>query len=111
MVKEQGAGSLMTGELGAGRASSGKGPPVSVGEIVAGKYRVDRVLGAGGMGVVVAATHHDLLEPRAIKFMLAEHLDNAEAVARCVREARACARLKGEHVAKVHDVGKLENGA
>jgi serine/threonine-protein kinase len=85
--------------------------PVGPGDILAGKYRVDRVLGIGGMGVVVAATHVDLLEPRAIKFMLPAHLDDGESVARFLREARACAHLKGEHVARVHDVGKLENGA
>jgi tRNA A-37 threonylcarbamoyl transferase component Bud32 len=84
---------------------------VSPGDILAGKYRVDRVLGVGGMGVVVAATHVDLLEPRAIKFMLADHLGDTEAVARFLREARACAHLKGQHIAKVHDVGRLENGA
>ena len=43
--------------------------------------------------------------------MLPAHLGDAEAVQRFLREARACARLKGEHVAKVHDVGRLENGA
>jgi serine/threonine-protein kinase len=84
---------------------------VSPGDILAGKYRVEQVLGVGGMGVVVAATHVDLRERRAIKFMLPVHLDNREAVERFLREARASSRLKGEHVAKVHDVGRLENGA
>jgi len=85
--------------------------PVREGEVLAGKYRVERVLGVGGMGVVVAATHLDLLEPRALKFMLPTALDNAEAVERFLREARAAARLRSEHVAKVHDVGRLDNGA
>src|SRR4051812_25974976 len=85
--------------------------PVKQGDVLAGKYRVERVLGIGGMGVVVAATHLDLLELRALKFMLPEALDDAEAVERFVREARAAARLKSEYVAKVLDVGRLENGA
>ncbi len=85
--------------------------PIREGEILAGKYRVERVLGMGGMGVVVAATHLDLHEMRAIKFMLPTALDNAEAVERFMREARAAARLRSEHVAKVHDVGHLENGS
>src|SRR5262245_11156018 len=101
--------------MGQGVPSSGasgtRAPPVSPGDILAGKYRVERVLGAGGMGVVVAATHIDLLERRAIKFMLASQLGDAEAVERFLREARASSRLKGEHVAKVHDVGRLDNGA
>src|SRR5262249_2867235 len=81
------------------------------GEILAGKYRVDRVLGVGGMGVVVAATHLDLLELRALKFMLPEALKHPDLVERFVREARAAAKLKSEHVAKVYDVGRVENGA
>ncbi len=93
---------------GAAKASAS---PVKQGDILAGKYRVERVLGVGGMGVVVAATHIDLLERRAIKFMLAAQLGDAEAVERFLREARASSRLKSEHVAKVHDVGRLENGA
>ena len=85
--------------------------PVREGEVLAGKYRVERVLGMGGMGVVVAATHLDLHELRAIKLMLPTALENAEAVERFMREARAAARLRSEHVAKVHDVGHLDNGA
>src|SRR6185503_15650729 len=85
--------------------------PVEQGDILAGKYRVERVLGVGGMGVVVAVTHIELLELRAIKFMLPGALNDAEATERFVREARAAARLKSEHVARVHDVGRMENGA
>ncbi|HWP04087.1 MAG TPA: protein kinase [Polyangiaceae bacterium] len=84
---------------------------VREGEILAGKYRVDKVLGVGGMGVVVAAYHIDLDERVAIKFLLPEVLDHGEAVARFAREARAAVKIKSEHVAKVTDVGKLENGA
>ncbi|APR85361.1 Serine/threonine-protein kinase pkn3 [Minicystis rosea] len=79
--------------------------------MLAGKYRVERVLGVGGMGVVVAATHVELHEIRALKFMLPSVVDNATAVERFLREARAAARLRTEHIAKVHDIGRLENGA
>jgi serine/threonine-protein kinase len=85
--------------------------PVREGDILAGKYRVDRVLGAGGMGIVVAAHHIDLDEKVAIKFLLPETLANAEAVGRFAREARAAVKIKSEHVARVSDVGRLENGA
>src|SRR5258706_5342574 len=81
------------------------------GQILAGKYRVERVLGKGGMGVVVAARHLQLDERVAIKFMLPEGLANPEAVARFAREARAAVKIKSEHVARVTDVGTLENGA
>src|SRR6266542_176725 len=86
-------------------------PPVREGEILAGKYRVERVLGMGGMGVVVAATHLQLEERVAIKFLIKEALDNADAVARFAREARAAVKIKSEHVARVIDVGTLETGA
>jgi serine/threonine-protein kinase len=85
--------------------------PVRPGDVLAGRYRVDRVIGVGGMGVVVAATHLELLEPRAIKLMLPRALASAEAVERFLREARASSRLKGERVARVHDVGRLGDGA
>ena len=63
------------------------------------------------MGVVVAATHLQLEELVALKFMLPEVLRNATAVSRFMREARAVVRLKGEHVARVLDVDTLDNGA
>src|SRR5262249_36626567 len=84
---------------------------VRIGEILAGKYRLDRVLGAGGMGVVVAAHHLQFDEVVAIKFLLPEALGNPDAVARFAREARAAVRIKSEHVARVMDVGTLETGA
>jgi serine/threonine-protein kinase len=81
------------------------------GQVLGGKYRVDRVLGAGGMGMVVAATHLQLDERVAIKFLLPEALQNQEAVARFGREARAAVKIRGEHVARVIDVGSFDNGA
>src|SRR6185369_11580875 len=81
------------------------------GEILAGKFRIERVIGRGGMGVVVAATHVQLGERVALKFLLPEALHNPEAVERFAREARAAVRIKSEHVARVSDVGMLENGA
>jgi serine/threonine-protein kinase len=85
--------------------------PVQPGDVLADKYRVDRVLGVGGMGVVVAATHLQLDQVVALKFMLPEVLKDAAAVSRFLREAKAVVRLKGEHIAHVLDVGTLANGA
>ncbi|HEY5243646.1 MAG TPA: serine/threonine-protein kinase, partial [Polyangiaceae bacterium] len=84
--------------------------PFGPGDILAGKYRIERVLGQGGMGVVVAAHHLQLDEMVALKFLLPEVLQSPEAVVRFVREARAAARIKSEHVARVSDVGQLESG-
>jgi serine/threonine protein kinase len=80
--------------------------PVAPGDVVAGKYRVERVLGAGGMGVVVAARHLDLDQPVALKFILPHALAGKGNVERFMREARAAVRLKSEHVARVYDVGR-----
>jgi serine/threonine-protein kinase len=84
---------------------------VGPGDVLAGKYRVTKVLGVGGMGVVVAAIHIQLEEPVALKFMLPAALENSETLSRFLREARAAVRLRSEHVARVSDVGTLENGA
>src|SRR6478752_10581922 len=81
------------------------------GDILAGKFRIERVLGVGGMGMVVSAMHLQLEERIAIKFLLPEAMQNAEAVARFGREARAAVKIKSEHVARVIDVGALETGA
>jgi serine/threonine protein kinase len=81
------------------------------GDILAGKFRIERVLGVGGMGMVVSAMHIHLDERVAIKFLLPEALANPEAVTRFGREARAAVKIKSEHVARVIDVGALETGA
>jgi eukaryotic-like serine/threonine-protein kinase len=81
------------------------------GDILADKYRIERVLGAGGMGMVVAAYHLQLDERVAIKLLLPQTLANAEAVARFAREARAAVKIKSEHVARMIDVSSLPNGA
>jgi len=76
-----------------------------------GKYRVEGVIGEGGMGAVVKAWHLDLEESVAMKILLPDMLDRPEIVARFVREAKAAVKLKGEHVARVLDVGRLEADA
>jgi serine/threonine protein kinase len=85
--------------------------PVQPGEVLAGKFKVERILGAGGMGVVVAAMHLELDERVAVKFLLPQSIQGPEAAARFVREARNAVKIKGEHVARIIDVGRLENGA
>ena len=83
--------------------------PVAEGDVLAGKYRVERVLGRGGMGVVVAAMHTQLNQRVAIKLLLPGA--TADVTERFLREARAAVRLKSEHVARVIDVGELPTGA
>jgi serine/threonine-protein kinase len=84
--------------------------PVTEGDVVDGKYRIERILGVGGMGVVVAATHVQLGQKVALKFLLPHVLAGEQSSARFLREARASVRLKSEHVARVFDVGTLPSG-
>src|SRR6188508_2950346 len=84
---------------------------VQVGQLVAGKYRIEQVLGRGGMGVVMAALHEQLNQRVALKFLTDNAYQHPEAVARFVREARSAVQIQSEHVARVMDVGTLESGA
>ncbi len=80
------------------------------GELLAGKYRVERVLGQGGMGVVVAATHLALRQTVAVKLLLPEAMERHDSVERFLREGRAAVSIQSEHIARVLDVGTLDGG-
>jgi len=84
---------------------------LQAGEIVAGKFCVERVIATGGVGVVVAARHLQLGETVALKFLLPQADRDATDIARFVREAQSAVKLKNEHVARVLDVGSLEDGS
>ncbi len=81
---------------------------VAVGDIIAGKYRVERVLGSGGMAFVLSARHIELDETFALKFLDARFLGNAEITERFTQEAKAACKIRSEHVARVYDVGVHE---
>ncbi|HEY6556257.1 MAG TPA: protein kinase [Polyangiaceae bacterium] len=85
--------------------------PVNEGDVLVGRYRIERAIGRGGMAVVVAATHLQLEQLVAIKFLLPHVLMEPDVVARFTREARAAVRIRNEHVARVMDVGNLDSGA
>lgn len=80
------------------------------GQILLGKYQVERVLGRGGMGLVVAVRHVDLKQLWAMKFLFPNAVENSEFRERFLREAQAAARLRNEHIMHVQDVGCMENG-
>lgn len=82
---------------------------LKVGDLLAGKYRVERILGEGGMGVVVAA-HHELLDQHVAVKLLYQDIADREAQSRLLLEARACAKLQSEHVARVVDVDTGADG-
>lgn len=80
------------------------------GELIDGKYRINAVLGEGGMGVVYGATHVDLQRSVALKVIRPEFRQQPELVARLMIEARAAAQIRSEHVCRVLDVGRLGSG-
>jgi serine/threonine-protein kinase len=80
------------------------------GALIEGKHRIDRIIGRGGMGVVAAATHIHLQERVALKFLQVKDEEvGGDFRARFALEARVCAKLRNEHIARVHDVGIWES--
>ncbi len=86
------------------------GWPPAEGTVLLGKYKVERVLGKGGMGVVVVARHLQLAQKVAIKFLHPAAMEDPDVVARFAREARVLAQIQSEHVVRIVDVGTLERG-
>ncbi len=84
---------------------------VNIGDVIAEKYRVERILGQGAMGMVVAAYHRALDQTVALKFMRSASLAFGEASRRFQREAKAVARLRSENIARVMDVGQMPDGS
>ena len=84
---------------------------IAPGAILTGRYRVESVVGRGGMGVVFAARHLTLGERVAVKVLAGPASENREALARFQREARILARVRNDHIVRVIDLGQLENGA
>ncbi len=80
------------------------------GTVLAGKYRIERMLGRGGMGVVVAAQHLELRVPVALKFLGELYAGRPDIAERFLREARAAAQLRNDHICRVTDFGRLESG-
>ncbi|HEU4734648.1 MAG TPA: protein kinase [Kofleriaceae bacterium] len=78
------------------------------GTVLLGKYRIDEIIGTGGMGNVVRASHLYLHQPVAIKILLPQMAESDSTKQRFLREAQATVRLKSEHIARVMDVGTVE---
>lgn len=81
-----------------------------IGRMVAGRYRAEKILGRGGMGVVFEGTHVELEKKVAIKILLASYARDAEALTRFEREARNAAKLGHVHIAATLDLGRLDTG-
>src|SRR5262249_572108 len=81
-----------------------------IGKVIPGKYRVDEVIGGGGMGFVLRAHHLALDERVAIKLLRPSMLSMPGMVVRFMREARAATKIKSDHVVRVTDVDTLDSG-
>jgi serine/threonine-protein kinase len=86
-------------------------PEERVGTTVAGKYRIDRILAAGGMGTVFQGVHAWTHRQVAIKILHYEHARNENVVKRFLQEARASAQLKHPNVVDVLDMGEEPDGS
>lgn len=75
------------------------------GSVLDGKYRIDRLIGQGGMGAVYEARHLGTDRPVAVKVLLPDLVRNNEAIERFRREARAAGRLRHPNVVDVTDFG------
>jgi len=82
-----------------------------VGTVLAGRYRIERLLGSGGMGSVYRAEHVLMRKACAVKVLHREMTQVKEVVARFEREAVAAARIDHPNVAAATDFGQLENGS
>jgi tRNA A-37 threonylcarbamoyl transferase component Bud32 len=91
-------------------ARAQKKEEIAPGTILGEKYRVEGMIGQGGMAIVVMARHIELGQHVAIKLLPAAYHKDSELVARFMREAQAAVRLRSEHVVKVSDVGRQQNG-
>ena len=78
------------------------------GAVISGKYRLESLVGRGGMGVLYAARHLELGQRVAIKLMQER---DPRAVLRFLREARIHARLESPHIPRIYDLGRLPNGS
>jgi eukaryotic-like serine/threonine-protein kinase len=84
--------------------------PVPLGSVVAERYRLERVVGSGGMGVVAKATRLDDDSAVAIKFIKLARLAQRDAVQRFHREAGAAAQLESPHAVRVFEIATTDDG-
>ncbi len=85
--------------------------PCAVGDVIDGRYRIDALCAAGGMGTVFRATHLLLARPVAVKVISKRVLKLPGVAARFLREARLATQLESPHIVKVFDVAVLPSGA
>jgi serine/threonine protein kinase len=83
---------------------------MDVPQFIAGRFRIEREIGTGGMGTVYLATHLGLERPVAVKIIKREFAADSDVADRFLREARTMAKLRHPHAAMIFDAGSLPDG-
>jgi serine/threonine protein kinase len=83
---------------------------MDVPQLIAGRFRIEREIGTGGMGTVYLATHLGLERPVAVKIIRPEFASDADVSDRFLREARTMAKLRHPNAAMIFDAGNLPDG-
>ena len=96
----------MTEVCWAERKGESAGTNPWIGQVIAGKYRITGVLGKGGMGTVYRSEHVLSLSMFALKVLQPRFAGKSQFKENLIAEARRTARVKGMHVAQIHDVGE-----
>jgi len=91
--------------------NSSSSPYPSQGDVIDGKYQIDKMLGEGGMGAVAKAMHLLRRAPVALKFMSPNVMAIPQAVERFLNEGVAASQIDSDHVVHIFDVGKLPSGS
>src|SRR3984957_11129520 len=85
-------------------------PARRVGAVFAGKYRLERLLGVGGMGAVYEAVHVGVEKRFAVKLVKADSARAPDSAQRFTQEARAAARIGHPNLVEVFDLGVEDDG-
>jgi len=88
-----------------------KGPEGLLGRTIDRRYRVEALLGEGGMGLVYRVTHTRLNKPLAIKVLRRENTRDPEVLARFRREAESASGIGNQHIVDISDFGELDDGS
>lgn len=98
-------------EVSAPHSGVSKTPEGLLGRTIDQRYRVEALLGQGGMGLVYRVTHTRLNKPLAIKVLRRENTKDPEVLARFRREAESASGIGNQHIVDIHDFGELEDGS
>jgi len=106
-----GAGTFDPREGSGPRSGVSEVPEALIGTTIDDRYRVDSLLGKGGMGLVYRVTHTRLNKPLAIKVLRRENTRDEEVLARFRREAESASAIGNQHIVDINDFGVLTDGS